>query len=110
MKLVLLSAFVLALVTPEVAIAKDLKLNGGGWDYITYADDGTQYFGKIQTKLGDQRVLKVRFVDDPDSKNKDYVNTFGVNCTTRLYKPAGSDWIKANAQTVAEAWVKYACD
>ena len=69
MKLVLLSAFVLALVTPEVAIAKDLKLNGGGWDYILMQMTERNIFGKIQTKFGDQRVLKVRFIDDPDNKN-----------------------------------------
>jgi hypothetical protein len=69
MKLFLLAALVLAIETPGFAIAKDLKLNGGGWDYILMQMTERNIFGKIQTKFGDQRVLKVRFIDDPDSKN-----------------------------------------
>ena len=70
MKPILLSPFVLALATSEVVTEKDLKLNVGRWNYISYEDKGTQYSENIQTNLGEQRVLKVLSFEDPRRKTK----------------------------------------
>ena len=45
MKLALFSALVLALATPAVVNAQNLR--DGNWDYITTTDDETYYFGQI---------------------------------------------------------------
>ena len=106
MKIAFFSALALTFAVPAMGIAQDGL--SGNWDYIGVANDGTTYFGEIKTKLGNQVVLRIRIVDDPESKSKDYVITNGIKCRERMVKQS-KDWKKPQSNSVWNMWINFAC-
>ena len=107
MKLALFSALVLALATPAVVNAQNLR--NGNWDYITTAEDETSYFGQILSRMGNQVVLKVLVVNGKDEADKDYVVTRGVKCKEKMLKAKRSQWKKVAEDVVGWSWIQFAC-
>ena len=51
---------------------RHLLLRTTDFESIVDVTDGTLYFAKIETKVADTVVIKMRVINDPDSENKDY--------------------------------------
>ena len=107
MKLALFAALALALATPAVVNAQNLR--NGNWDYITTADDETSFLDQILSSMGDQVVLKVLVVNSKDEVDKDYVVTRGVKCKEKMLKAKRSQWKKVAEDVVGWSWIQFAC-
>ena len=106
MKLALLPVLALSLATP--AMAETGGDFSGSWDYMGTSSIGTDYFGQIKRKIGNQVVLKIRIVDNPKSENKDYVIINGIKCKERLVNQGGK-WQEPTQDSVWHWWIDYAC-
>ena len=80
-----------------------------GFEYIIDAKDGTLYFAKIETKIADTVVIKMRVINDPDSENKDYVLVNAFRCRERLVKESGGQWRQVAKNTVGDYMLEFGC-
>ena len=106
MKRALLSALALTVAIPTMVNAqKEISKN---WDYMGVATDGTTYFAHEKSRIGNQVVMEIRVVDDPDTYDKDFVLTRGINCAKGLVK-SSDQWEKPNPNSIWNMWIRYAC-
>ena len=62
------------------------QLNTDGYDYITIADDGTAYFGKITKRVSDIALLELVVIDDPRNNKTAYKTREAYNCKKNTFQ------------------------
>ena len=94
---------------PVVAENNVKELNTDGFDYITTADDGTSYFGKLVKRVSDTALLDLVIVDDPDNNKETYKWRQAYNCADNTYQTSDMKWISIPPKTSSVDLIKYAC-
>ena len=96
-------------LAPVVAEINVKELNTDGFDYITTADDGTSYFGKLVKRVSDTALLDLVIVDDPDNNKETYKWRQAYNCTDNTYQTSDMKWISIPPKSSSVDLIKYAC-
>ncbi|ABB35424.1 hypothetical protein [Synechococcus sp. CC9605] len=83
---------------------------GTQWEFITDADDGTLYFGGPVTRVGNNAVLLIKSVNDPElPPGEEDQFRMAFNCANRTYKKSNG-WVTVGEKgTVGYRWFKHAC-
>ena len=86
------------------------ELNKAGYDFVTSADDGTIYLGKVRKIINDMKVIDFIAIDDPDSSKDEYAFYEVFRCSDKTYKhtPTGM-WKKSRPGSAGESMMKWAC-
>jgi len=98
-----------ASAAPKNAQINVQQLNTDGYDYITIADDGTAYFGKITKRVSDIALLELVVVDDPQNNKKPYKTREAYNCKKKTFQTKSMKWEAFKPGTIGLSLIKYAC-
>ena len=98
-----------ASAAPKNAQINVQQLNTDGYDYITIADDGTAYFGKITKRVSDIALLELVVIDDPRNNKTAYKTREAYNCKKNTFQNKNMKWETFKPGTVGLSLIKYAC-
>jgi hypothetical protein len=107
---VIAAALLLSSLAEEPAKAAAQANVGDEWEFIIDADDGTLYFGGPITRVGNNAVLLIKSVNDPElPPGEEDQFRMAFNCANRTYKRSNGWEAVGDKETVGARWFKHAC-